>query len=49
MKSRRPLEAKIREQILPKNVQKRSSYCGAKGSVVSWESWVEGSIPGPAQ
>ena len=24
-------------------------HCGAKGLVMSWECWVTGSIPGPAQ
>ena len=30
-------------------VLSRSSHCGTMGSMVSWEHWDAGSIPGPAQ
>ena len=37
------------KKTVSKNMDIRSSCCGAMGSEKSWERWDAGSIPGPAQ
>ena len=37
------------KHLLSKNQRNKSSHCGTKGLVASWECWDAGLIPAPAQ